>query len=276
MTRRPSRPAGASTLTQQLARNLFPEPSASGSATSASSGRSRRRSSRSRSRSATRSARSSPSTQPDALRPRHLRRRGGGAPVLRQVGQGSVARGGGAARRHLPVAGAPEPVRQHGRARRAAATTCCSGWPTRATSRRPRPTPPREADRRRAASRSSRRSMAPFFLEEVRKHLERAVRREGAVRERADGDDDARSGAAGGREPRRRARAAAPRQAARLSARRQRNVLAEGHTIEAFKDERWTRPIARRRHRAGRRRVARQAGAGRRRAAARSAATTPT
>ena len=52
--------------------------------------------------------------QPDVLRPRRLRRRGGVAAVLRQAGQGPDARGGGAHRRHPPGQRAPEPVRQHG------------------------------------------------------------------------------------------------------------------------------------------------------------------
>ena len=40
--------------------------------------------------------------QPDVLRPRRLRRRGGVAALLRQVREGSDARGGGADRRHPP------------------------------------------------------------------------------------------------------------------------------------------------------------------------------
>ena len=52
--------------------------------------------------------------QPDVLRPRRLRRRGGVAPVLRQVGQGPRARGGGDDRRHPPEQRPPEPVREHG------------------------------------------------------------------------------------------------------------------------------------------------------------------
>ena len=103
---------------------------------------------------------------------RRLRRRGGVAPVLRQVGQGSRPRRGGAARRHRPAARAAEPVRQHEARGRAGATSCCSGWPMSGTSRRRRPTPPSEADRH-ARPATQPPGIAPFFVEEVRKHLER-------------------------------------------------------------------------------------------------------
>ena len=53
-----------------------------------------------------------------------------------------------------------------------------------------------------------------------------------------------------------------------------RNVIAEHHTIEAFKDDRWTRPIGRRRHRAGGRRRPRRRPAPR--ASAHRRAATPT
>ena len=58
--------------------------------------------------------------QPDSLRPRHQRRRGGGAAVFQQAREGPDARGSGAHRRHHPVARAPESVRGHGRGNPAA------------------------------------------------------------------------------------------------------------------------------------------------------------
>ena len=61
--------------------------------------------------------------QPDVLRPRRLRRAGGVASVFRQGRQGPDARGSGADRRHPPGQRPPEPVRQHGGGRCAAATT---------------------------------------------------------------------------------------------------------------------------------------------------------
>ena len=142
---------------------------------------------------------SDPLRQPDVVRARHLRRRGGLAAVLRQVGQRADARRGGAARRHHPVARAPESVRQHGRARRAGATTCCSGWPTRATSRSRRPTPP---SKKPIVTRGQP-TQPPGHRAVLRRGgpqaSRAAVRREGALRERPLGDDDARSDAAADR-----------------------------------------------------------------------------
>ena len=88
------------------------------------------------------------------------------------------------------------------------------------------------------------RSVAPFFVEEVRKHLEQQygakalyesglsvtttldVRR---CRSRRTGRSTTDCGAS---------------TSAAASAATQRNVIAQGHTIESFKDERWSRPIA--------------------------------
>ena len=85
--------------------------------------------------------------------------------------------------------------------------------------------------------------IAPFFVEEVRKHLERQY---GAKVLYENGlavttTLDARLQEIG--EPRARARAAAldKRHGYRKP---KRNVVAEGHTIDGFKDERWNRPIA--------------------------------
>ena len=110
--------------------------------------------------------------QPELFRPRHVRRRGRVAPVLRQIGQGREPRRSGAARRHHPVARAPEPVRRHRPRRPGGATTCCSGWPTRATSRQTRPKPPRQKPIVVAGQPQQPGSIAPYFVEEVRKHLE--------------------------------------------------------------------------------------------------------
>ena len=53
-----------------------------------------------------------------------LRRGGGGAALLRQVGQGGEPRGSGDARRHHPGAGAPQSLREHGQ--RAAPPRLCA------------------------------------------------------------------------------------------------------------------------------------------------------
>ena len=56
----------------------------------------------------------------------------------------------------VPAARAAEPVRRHEARDRAGATTCCSAWPTSATSPRRRPTPPSRSRSSRAGSRRSR------------------------------------------------------------------------------------------------------------------------
>ncbi len=106
------------------------------------------------------------------LGPRRLRRRGGVAALLRQVGQGSDARGGGADRRHHPGAERQSPYVNMERATRrrnyALQRMADEGFITRGRGRRRQG----EADRRRAASRRGAESIAPYFVEEVRKHLE--------------------------------------------------------------------------------------------------------
>ena len=109
--------------------------------------------------------------------------------------------------------------------------------------------------------------IAPFFVEEIRKHLEQQY---GAKALYENGLSvtttlDVKLQEAANRGDR--ARAAAARQAPRLPASRARNVVAEGHTIDTFKDDRWNRPMAagdvvpgRRRHRAEDRRRARDPG----------------
>ena len=154
--------------------------------------------------------------QPDVLRPRRLRRRGRRAAVLRQVREGSDRRRGGDDRRDPP-----------GRARRArtstwtprcgAATTRCSGWRRRATSRRRTPTTPtQEADRRRATPASA-------AIRSRRISSRRSARssraRYGAKQLYENGlsiQTGARRQAAGGGEPRAGRRAAPDRQAARV------------------------------------------------------------
>ena len=130
------------------------------------------------------------------------------------------ARRSGADRRHVPAARAPEPVRRHEARDRAGATSCCSGWPTSATSRRPRPTPPSRSRSSRAASRrsrrasrrsSSRRSASTSSSEYGAKVLYES----GLL-----GDDDARRQAAGVGEPGARARPAARSTSATASASR--------------------------------------------------------
>ena len=98
-----------------------------------------------------------------------------------------------------------------------------------------------EADRRpRTAAQQQARSIAPYFVEEVRKHLEQRVRRQSAVRKRPVRDDDARRQAAGGgRSARVDARAAAARQAARVPPAATQRRSPKASTIEAFKDDRW-------------------------------------
>ena len=201
---------------------------------------------RSRSRSATPSARSSRSTRTrfsSATAPTASRRPS--RLYFAKIGQRRHARRSRAARRHHPVTGAAEPVRQHGR-RHAAAQLRAAAHGRRRLHLAGEQADDRqdEADRRpRAAAAAADRSR-PYFLEEVRKHLEAALRRESAVRERAVGEDDARCQACR-TPPTARSSAGLRRLDKRRGYRRPtRNVLAEKQTLEGFKDERWTRPIA--------------------------------
>ena len=95
--------------------------------------------------------------------------------------------------------------------------------------------------------------IAPFFVEEVRKHLERQygakVLYENGLSVRT--TLDATMQEAANRAIERGLRRVDKRHGYRKP---KRNVLAEGHTIEAFKEDRWNRPIARRRRRSRRRR----------------------
>ena len=89
-------------------------------------------------------------------------------------------------RRHHPGQRPAEPVRQSGGHASAAATTRSSGWPTKASSRARSPTPTKAKPVVVAGDPTGDGSVAPYFLEEVRKYLEAQVRREGALRERPD------------------------------------------------------------------------------------------
>ncbi len=192
--------------------------------------------------------------QPDVPRPRRLRCRGGVAALFQQVEQAAVARRSGAHRRHLPVAGAAEPVRGHEARHPAPQRRAAAAWPTNATSRRQRPTPPRRSRSSRAAQ--------PYAAAGHRAVLRRGsaqasrtpVRREGALRKRPR-RSRRRSMRGCRRSPTARSSTDCARYDKRHGWRRPtRNVIAEKHTIEGFKDERWIRPIGRRRRRARRRR----------------------
>ena len=153
--------------------------------------------------------------QSDSVGPRHLRRRGGGAPLLRQVGQGRDARGSGAARRHHPGAGAAQPLREPGQ--RAAPPQL------RARADGRRGLHHRAAGRgRRRRSRSSPPAgphldaEAPFFVEDVRQHLEERFGARQLYENGLVGLHLARPEAAARRRAGARRRAAPARQAARL------------------------------------------------------------
>ena len=159
-----------------------------------------------------------------------------------QVEQAADARGSGADRRHLPDARAPEPVRRHEARhrppqRRAAAHGGRALHHAGAGRRRQA-----EADRHARPAEPAARHCA--VLRRGSAQAPRAaVRREGAVRKRPGGDDDARL-------PRCRSSPTALehglralRQASRLAEAEAQRRSTEGHTIDGFKDDRWTRPI---------------------------------
>ena len=71
-----------------------------------------------------------------------------------------------------------------------------------------------------------------------------AVRREGSVRKRPQREDDARCGPAGSRRTRRSSAGCALTTSGTAGGSPTRNVIDERHTIDGFKTDRWTRPIA--------------------------------
>ena len=120
------------------------------------------------------------------------------------------------------------------RATQPRATWCCSAWRTSATSRRRRPTPPSRSRSSRAASRTQPPGIAPFFVEEVRKHLERQY---GAKVLYENGLSVTTTLDAGLQELANHAlehglRALDKRHGCRQP---KRNVVAEGHTIDGYK-----------------------------------------
>ena len=107
-----------------------------------------------------------------------------------------------------------------------------------------RPTPPSRSRSSRAASRRSRRASR---RSSSRKSASISRRQYGAKVLYENGlavHDDARCDAAGARQPGARARPARATTSATAGGKPKRNVLAERHTIDGFKDERWNRPIA--------------------------------
>ena len=215
--RKTSRPAGASTLTQQLARNAVPagrrlqhrrpQPRAE------DQGSHRRGSNRK----ALHQGRDPDLLrQPHAPRPRHVRSRGGCAHVLRQVGQGRVARRGRDARRHLPVARPAEPVCQRGR-RNGPQKLRAAADGRRGVHHTGRGGHGQEAAHRRQGATAAGQVERPVFPRRGAPAPRAGVRREGAVRRRAVGHLHARRRAAERREPRGRPRRARRGQASRLS-----------------------------------------------------------
>ncbi len=140
------RAQGASTLTQQLARNLKDQ---FGLTNEKSFERKIKEGfSPCRSRSATRRRKSSRSyCNQMGTRARRVRRRGGVASVFPEIEQTADAGRRGAHRRHLPDARAAESVRRPSGARPIVATSCCSGWRTSASRSRRRTQTPRKPGR---------------------------------------------------------------------------------------------------------------------------------
>ena len=153
--------------------------------------------------------------QPDVLRPRRLRRRGGVAAVFRQVGKGPDGRGGRAIAGHPPGQRAPEPVRQHGRGASAPQLHARPDGGGRLHQRGRGGGRKEEADHpsRRAVGAALRRALLPRRSSQGAR---RPVRRQAAVRERSRDPDRARRRAAGGGQPRARRGAPPHRPAARI------------------------------------------------------------
>ena len=160
------------------------------------------------------------------------------------------ARGSGADRRHLPDARAPEPVRRH-EARDQPPQRRAAAHGRRALHHAGRrPTPPRRRPIVTRGQPNQPPGIAPFFVEEVRKHLEKQygakVLYENGLTVRTTLD-------AGLQELANKAlehglRAYDKRHGWRKPTR---NVVDEKHTIDGFKTDRWTRADRARRRRAG-------------------------
>ena len=132
---------------------------------------------------------------------------------------------------HHPVPGA-ESVCQHEAREARDGATCWSGWLRSATSRDGCRGRQGAADRPARAAEAAP-SIAPYFVEEVRKYLEQPLRREGTVRKRPRGPDRAglRLQEAANHGARRRTRRIDKRRGFRKPPR---NIVAEGHTLDGF------------------------------------------
>ena len=133
---------GFSTITMQLARNIFPERSVAREDRSSASSRKRRSRARSRRKySEGQDPRALP--QPDLPRQRRVRRRDGVAALLRQVGPRSEPRRGGDARRRCRKRPSATIRAAFPSARSSAATPSSSSCATKASSTTPTPASPR-------------------------------------------------------------------------------------------------------------------------------------
>ncbi len=187
--------------------------------------------------------------QSDVPRPWRLRRRGRLAALFPEVEQAADARGGGADRRHLPDARAAEPVPRHEARDQPAQHRAAADGRRALHHARPTPTPPRPTPIVTRGQPNQPPGIAPYFVEEVRKHLEKQygakVLYENGLNVRTTLDaglqDLANKALEHG------LRAYDKRHGWRKPAR---NVVDEKHTIDGFKTDRWTRA-----DRAGRRRA---------------------
>ena len=166
--------------------------------------------------------------------------------VLRQVGEGPDARGGRDDRRDHPDAGAPQSLREPrphaGPAQQLRAAAHGRGRLHHRESRPPKRAEP--AARRCGDSRTPERSIAPYFVEDIRKMLEQKYGAEAlyetGLRVQTTLDVDLQGAA----NARRRPRPARRRQAARRLPQAARNIVAEGqHARRSSRTERWSQPI---------------------------------
>ncbi len=195
---------GASTITQQLARNLFLHPAKTLAPEGPGGGAG------ARDRAAVHEARD-PAVllQPDLHGSRPVRARGRGTVLLREARARARARRVGDARRPDPAPGGAVAPAQRGAGDGAGGTTCCGAWSRRDTSMRRRPSAPRASP---WASRRRPPGARPWRRTSSRRCDAGSQARYGSsqlYREGLEVRDDARSAAAGDREPRARARACA-------------------------------------------------------------------